>query len=689
MANKYDITSGLGEYRSMYHDVGVDKYIDAVKSLRETHDKNLAGINLVNEGVQQMEFMPGDDQMGRAYLTEGVNGILQGAMDAPEEATMQVNRAAQFFTSDPTASAYRRNAKEWSLTKELALNTPGGWSSMIMFGDDPFNFQTINPEDGSVNQYVHRAEGRLNQEGKFLDMVGTIAKDTSVFGPEFQDITGDQIADILVSGSSTGISNSKADRIADGVMEQFLQTAEGRQAMRELLEPVGGQPPVTDDREEAKSILLNRFRPLIQNQVGFSRNISASQISGSNTTPTQTDIFGSHPSMLLEMLKGDVTNLGVETLESLGLETGSVITTDRILNSYANVVDYGYIRDIPSDYQISPGFKPFENLDNEQKSDVTIKLMQVISLAQEGRHEEAIKLSAEIPGYVDAMAKHPKALQAGLTTFYNYIGKENLEATQESLGVLMNLNIGGGIIVNDVSGAETKTINRGGQTYTAIKTRVFLTDNQLNIMSEQDPNISTIGTGKDWGTTDINYITNPRDGRNIFEKGEYDGKAGYFLDVWVEKPVDLGLQEAVDRNRPNMGAGEIEENDPMYKQQVKLFGELTGMFQRYKAEYTQNGTMFYNAGHEFVDGQRIPKIDKINLRPYVKPGSAIDLKIKHIFDLLPQAAISSQISQGSSPIEISNLVTTQVRLIVSTKQDEATKAKKLQELIEGLKALTN
>ena len=251
MANKYDITSGLTEYKSMYHDVGVDKYIDAVQSLRETHDRNVAGANLVNEGVQQMEFMPGDDQAGRSYLASNVNNILQGAMDAPEEASMQVNKAAQFFTSDPTASAYRRNAKEYALTKQVAMNTPGGWSSMIMFGNNPLEFQTMN-EDGSANQYVHQAETRLDQEGKFLDIVGTIAKDTKLYGPAFQDIDGDGIHDIMATGSSTGVSDRRADQIVDGVMEQYITTAEGKQAMRELMESVSGGAPVTQDREEAK-----------------------------------------------------------------------------------------------------------------------------------------------------------------------------------------------------------------------------------------------------------------------------------------------------------------------------------------------------------------------------------------------------------------------------------------------------
>ena len=61
MANKYDITSGLSDYESLYYDVGVDKYIDAVKSVRDTYDKNVAGMSLLKEAVSKESFMPNDE----------------------------------------------------------------------------------------------------------------------------------------------------------------------------------------------------------------------------------------------------------------------------------------------------------------------------------------------------------------------------------------------------------------------------------------------------------------------------------------------------------------------------------------------------------------------------------------------------------------------------------------------------
>ena len=686
MAGKYDITSGLTEYKSMYHDVGVDKYIDAVQSLRETYDRNTAGMNLVKEGVQQMEFMPKDDEVGRAYLSDNINSMLEGAVDAPEEATQQVNRAASFFTSDAKAGGFRRNAKEWLLTKQTAMNTPGGWSSMIMFGDNPFEFQTVN-EDGSLNVYNHQAEGRLDQEGKFLDMVGQIAKDTSIMGAEYQDLDSDGIMDVITSGSSTGVSNNKADRIVDGIMEQYINTPEGKQAMRELMEPIGGKPIITADREEAKRMLLERMRPLIQNQVGFTKQAGTAQITGgSKNKGFNGDLFNSSPSMLLQFIKGEATTMMPKMLDELGMKTGTKVGTTKILTDYASVMSLGYLKDVGTKYAIVPGWKPFENLQGDQKTSMAIELMKVLDMIHNGDNDQAMELAKSIPGFSEAMRDNDGAVvMEGLETFYKSTTKLGVAETRQSLGALMDMNINGGTIVQNAGGSKTKSINRNGETVLAIQNRVFITEDGLDNMADQDDDVGTAGWGYDWGDTDINNLKHPGTGKNLFTPGSYDGEDGYFVDVWTEMPIEQNLQHTIDRNTPNMSASDAEKNQPYWEAQIKQHGQLAKTFQTFKQEYIQDGTLYYQIGENEIDGMRQPKVEKINIGKYVTKGSVADKKIRHIFDIMPEATVAAQMSQGQTIVGFSNLITTRVRRIMTMKQSDKEKQNQLQELIEYLK----
>jgi hypothetical protein len=221
---------------------------------------------------------------------------------------------------------------------------------------------------------------------------------------------------------------------------------------------------------------------------------------------------------------------------------------------------------------------------------------------------------------------------------------------------------------------------------------MFVTKEQLNLMSKQDDNVGTIGSGYDynflpWNETDINNLKHPRTKKPLFTPGEYQETEGYYIDTWTELDVNLSNQQTID------GAGTSESDaakkQPGWAAQIEGYGNLVGNFQMRKAQYMQDGIMTYNIGEETRDGITIPKTDKMNIGKYFKKGSVIDQKILHIFDIMPEVIVEKQrITPGTNAELLTNNINTQIRFIVSTDEDDKLKATKLQNLINALKAIT-
>ena len=696
--SKYDITSGLAEYESLYYDVGVDKYIEGVKSLKDTYDKNVAGTSLIKEAAAKMDFMP-NDEYARTYLEEGVNNILESAMEAPETATSQVNKAMQFFTSDPKLSQFRRNAAEFNKTEQIALNTPGGWSSMIMFGQNPMDFKTEN-EDGSLNVYQHTSEQRLDQSGSFLQMVGQIAMEAGATGAMYEDIDADGIYDILANKTWKGVTNKRADEIVNGIMEQFITgSSEGVQALRELMEPVGGKPPVTTDREEAKRLLYERMRPLVQNQVGMQYGESSAQITGASSQKVKS-LEGAMPSLLLEILKGDVKEVNNQQLTSLGIKKDAFFNTDQaMVTDYASAIDLGFLNQVDNDYAIGD-WKPFEGLEGNQKATRTLQLLEVLRLSAEGSDEEAAQFALKIPGFKEAL--QAESDQTGPDVFESLRELQtktsalSLDEQQKSLGVLFNMSLSGAVMTPGPN-ARVKTVNRGGQAVVAVEVKGFISAETLGARAQQQgvgkPGIQlfsflprkVVGNMEPaFWTPDVDELKHPATGELLFEKDKYNGVDGYYFTTWVEHDANITLQEQIDQSRVGVGTGSIEDNNAAMKAQIEERNKYIQYFQEHKNAYQQSGIIMYGRD-KTLEGTYTPKI--YNARQHVKKDSVLDIKINDLFDLMPDAAVSTAMSTGVNLYDFEASVNTQLMMIIASKKPDKWKEKEVQKIINYVQSI--
>jgi hypothetical protein len=619
-------------------------------------------------------------------------------MEAPETATAQVNKAMQFFTSDPKLSQFRRNAAEYTKTEQIALATPGGWSSMIMFGQNPMDFRTEN-EDGSLNVYQHTAEGRLDQSGVFLDMVGRIAMEAGNSGSMYEDIDKDGVYDILVNKTWKGVTNKRADEIVNGIMEQFITgSAEGIQALRELMEPVGGQPPVTTDREEAKRLLYEKMRPLIQDQVGMQYGQQASQLTGAGSQRVGS-IEGAMPSLLLEVLKGDEKEFKIKQLTSLGIVDGANFSPNQtMLMDYASVIDLGFLNEVDNNYEIVSGWKPFEGLEGDQKATMTLKLLEVLRLSAEGSDEEAAQFALKIPGFKEALqveADGGANVFEGLRKFQGKTSDLSLDEQQKALGVLLNMSLAGAVMVPGTQ-ANVKTVNRGGQATVAVEVSGWIDATELGSRAQQldigKPGVQLFSflppiTGNKepaFWTPDVDELLHPVTKKPLFTKGKRGDKDGYYFTTYMEYDADLTLQEQIDQDRVGVGTGSIADNNAAMKAQIEERNLYIKYFQDHKLAYQQDGVILYGRD-EISEGKYKPKI--YNARQHVKKDSVLDIKINNLFDLMPDAAVSTVMSTGVNVYDFESSINTQLMMIIASKKPDKWKEKKVQNLINYVQSI--
>jgi len=705
MASKYDITSGLSDYESLYYDVGVDKYIESIKSLRDTYDKNVAGSSLLKEGVAKMNFMPGDEY-GRTYLEDGVENILGSVMDAPEDATSSVNKAMQFYTSDPVASAFRRNATEYEITKQMAIQTPGGFSSMLMFGQDPNYFRTLN-DDGSINKYQHQAEQRLDQESKFIKMVGTIAQSGGKSGTMFEDLNNDQIYDVLTTyQGGKGVSNSKADKIVKGLMEQFVtSTPEGIQALREITEMVNGKPPLTEDRDEALKILFNRFRPLIENQVGWTSGSRSSSALGSGDgsgSGGSGDMF-KQPSILLDIMRGNTTTIDKDQQVSIGIESGTTSASGtRLLSSFAAMPSLGFLNEVSGSVEITPGWKPFEGLNDNLKATKVMEIMQIANLIQTGRQAEAAELAKTLPGFVEAYGNNKEQLLTDIEKFTKSVSGLEADELYASMGMMYNWDMSGGIQVPGGKDLEIKKVNEGGVTTLYTKVPHFYTEDQVDLQAQSSWNDKSGGVGQPgaqffsflpggepaFGQVDIDELKYPGTNDLIYRRGTYrfgssaTETEGYYVDIWMPKEVNTKLQETLDQDRVSIGTTDAAESAENMKNQVGYYQDLQRATTIMTANYSNDGVLPYLSGNE---------LQEFNIRPYITKGSNDDRIIQSIIGSIPEASIQFEVlkNKGKYPKDMTSTqyiygILAQVKMAVSQKMDDKARTTKLNNLYNML-----
>lgn len=271
---KYDITSGMSEYKSQAFDPGLENFREISKIYRQTYDKNNEATNLMYKAVNQMDLAEGDEDLREQFRAD-INSKLGNVLETGDylNATSGVNDAYRYITTDMTLITAQKNAAERA--KDKAFEEQYGASGVIDFNNGTGStFKTLN-EDGTLNKYDSKMEIRKNYDAKMQTLIGNIksgnAGDIMMYG----DINGDQVIDYLKYGTASGVSQQKMERIVDGLLNNYLGSEEGGQDYRRLTTTGNGMTDLG-----AKQDIRRRFRAVGQSQVGITQNVQMKILPG-------------------------------------------------------------------------------------------------------------------------------------------------------------------------------------------------------------------------------------------------------------------------------------------------------------------------------------------------------------------------------------------------------------------------
>lgn len=267
MANKYSKYS-LTPYVSQYVD---PQSVQVNQLLRQRYDNNKQKHDLVERSLAGIQVGSGDqfikdnaiadinDKMANTvmvgdYENSGaiVDGIAQDfAMNEGLKLASQsyANRQAEIKAAREIEMKTGRKVLDFNAVRDPETGEITGHA----FDTHQSFFQN---EDGSMSRNIYHGGTELMMDyvARKMQILQGIAKSGSGLGPS--DIAG-------LLERWTGVSGAKADRIAEGLLEEYLGTSEGQQEIRKLTQLDGLS------QEEAYNSIVQSMRDVAEKQVGL------------------------------------------------------------------------------------------------------------------------------------------------------------------------------------------------------------------------------------------------------------------------------------------------------------------------------------------------------------------------------------------------------------------------------------
>ena len=545
---KYDIISGMSEYKSTFTDPGVQNFRDVAKIYRDTYDKNEEATNLMLKTVNQMELTEGDDAAGlrdaiRGNITDQLGSVIE--QGNYEDASLAVNNSYRYLTSDMTIIQAQRNAAERKKDKEYIQQF--GMDGVVDFNDGlGATFQTVNP-DGSLNKYESQMEVMKDYAGRMQSLLGNIAGDGGSLGPEFGDLNADQVNDYIRYGKVSGVSQQKLDRVVNKLYDTYLGTAEGAQDYRRLTQTGSKLQPA-----DAKADILRRFSAVGSPQVGRDVQYSYDFAPGAFSAGSG-DGTGSTYSL------ATVVMAGAGSLPPAAFATATGTNYDPKSNSVA--VTYG--DDTPimltaagnySDNEMNKLNQIYSNL-GIGAEDMDSKLLTNTLMMASGAGMEAKEAAAFIHRETGVKI-NPEQYNSLVTNVKNNVLSDKLR------------NMGTGFTTG-FSGQFTPYNNQRAIT-TGVGTvvqpgRYRVTEDELNRMAGK-MGLGKVGVNFEMFNKDINKLEDAQ-GNRIFTKVEVDGETFFEFDGY-SAPINM-MDETVFSNvsRYDMGQANYDKQKPQLRAQ--------------------------------------------------------------------------------------------------------------------------
>ena len=267
MANKYSKYS-LTPYVSQYVD---PQSVQVNQLLRQRYDNNKQKHDLVERSLAGIQVGGGDQYIKDNAIADINDKMANTVMVGDyENAGAIVDGIAQDFAMNEglklASQSYANRQAEIKAARKIEMETGRKVLDFNVVRDEETGeiighaFDThqsfFQNEDGSMTRNIYHGgtELMMDYDAKKQQMLQGIAKSGSGLGPS--DILG-------LLERWTGVSGAKADRIAEGLLEEYIATSEGQQELKKLTQIDGLS------QEEAYNSIVQSMRDVAEKQVGL------------------------------------------------------------------------------------------------------------------------------------------------------------------------------------------------------------------------------------------------------------------------------------------------------------------------------------------------------------------------------------------------------------------------------------
>lgn len=343
---KYDLPINV-EYKSRFVDPGLDTFKEAALNYRNRFDKNQEATNTMLTALANEQFMPGEQDATQQEMQDNINNILGNVVEtgAYHTADLAVNNALRYYTADPGLAVKRQNYKEYQKT-QLMYDTYGANNIYDPQKNVLPNFQSVSTdEEGKTvyNRYVNKAQKVEDYNAQIQALVGNIASDKNFiaqYGVEGVPI----LKDILMTGTSTRVSDEKVNNIINDLLGAYKMTPAGIQHFdryRNSDQNEFGQPLQTD--KQADKAIFDYMKAVVKNQV--KTDITLNQPTSKSISRTGTSSDGQFKDFVTEVYKNNKEFVDISPStqkELLGMQESEIFenayttSLDRVVVDFAS-----------------------------------------------------------------------------------------------------------------------------------------------------------------------------------------------------------------------------------------------------------------------------------------------------------------------------------------------------------------
>ena len=292
---KYDLGIQT-EYKSKFVDPGLDTFKEAAINYRSRFEKNQSVTNSLLASVAEEQFMPGEIDATQQEMMENINSQLGASIESGAYHTMDMdlNRAVQYYTSDPELSLKRSNYKEYLKTQTI-YDTYGEQNVYDPQQGSVENFQSVSDDgEGGIqkNRYTNKAQKLEDYNATVQAIVGNM-RENQAFVNRYGQEAVDGLASYLGGnkeglGYAEGVSMERMNNMLNDLLGAFKMTPAGAQLQDRYMNSNQndfGKPLETEQATD--KALVDYMRSVTKNQVGL--NIVAPPEGITNQSSTTTD----------------------------------------------------------------------------------------------------------------------------------------------------------------------------------------------------------------------------------------------------------------------------------------------------------------------------------------------------------------------------------------------------------------